>query len=492
MDASDLKTMSAVSTPADLREYIDVLENAGELRRVRAEVDWRWEAGAMSRLACERRGPAPLFENVKDYPGARLASVLMGPGKPLHSRTALALGLDKAIPTLELMEHIRQRLKHPHKPVTVASAAAPCKEVILKGKDANLLKFPVPWIKEIDGGRYLGTWCLIVTKDPDTGWVNWGTYRCELKGEDTFAILLQPERQHGGAMFRKYERSGRPMQIAMVIGADPASHLGCIAPLDHGMSEVDAAGALRGQGIKMVRCETSDLEVPANAEIVIEAEVLPGERVDEGPFGEYTGHSAHRGRTPVARVNCITHRSNPIFTMANMGKPWDDYAAPSHVMKGAVAKNRLEAHGIDVHSVYYLVPDTAVVAVKASAGSKRRVVSTLLAGQRLVGSGIVLVEEDVDVTNVEDVFWAISSRMNPQSYEILPDMPVNALYAWVTPEQRVTRESSAWVMDARFPHHWTEDYRKAHATVSDFKHGWSQGSKDKVLARWKEYGYGDI
>ena len=242
----------------------------------------------------------------------------------------------------------------------------------------------------------------------------------------------------------------------------------------------------------MVRCETSDLQVPANAEIIIEAEVLPGERVDEGPFGEYTGHSAQRGRTPVARVTCVTHRSNPIFTMANMGKPWDDYAAPSHVMKGAVAKNRLEAHGVDVHSVYYHVPDLAVVAVKAAAGSKRRVVSTLLAGQRLIGSGIVLVDEDVDVTNVEDVFWAISSRMNPESYEVINDMPVNALYAWITPEQRRTREASAWVMDARFPHHWSEEYRKAHTTVSDFEHGWSTSSKEKVLARWKEYGYGDI
>jgi hypothetical protein len=82
--------------------------------------------------------------------------------------------------------------------------------------------------------------------------------------------------------------------------------------------------------------------------------------------------------------------------------------------------------------------------------------------------------------------------MNPESYEILPDMPANSLHAWITPEQRRTKESSAWVMDARFPHHWTEEYRKAHTTVSDFKHGWSKSSKDKVLARWKEYGYEDI
>ncbi|HXP92836.1 MAG TPA: UbiD family decarboxylase, partial [Candidatus Binatia bacterium] len=170
---------SGLRCPNDLREYIDVLERAGELRRVRTEVDWHHEVGAMSRLVTERRGPAPLFERIKDYPGQQIAAVLLGPSKPhLHARVALALGLPKEIPTLDLIEEIRRRFKSPVKPALVTRAQAPCKEVVIAGQDVDLNGFAFPWIKEIDGGRYLGTSDVVVTKDPDSGWVNWGTYRC--------------------------------------------------------------------------------------------------------------------------------------------------------------------------------------------------------------------------------------------------------------------------------------------------------------------------
>lgn len=480
--------------PSDTREYIDLLERAGELRRVRAEIDWKFEAGAMSRLVCERRGPAPLFENVKGYPGQQLAAVLMGPSKPqLHGRVALALGLDKMTPTLDLIEVVRQRIKQPQKTVRVEKDAAPCKEVILHGNDADLLKFPIPWIKEIDGGRYLGTWCLIVTKDPDTGWVNTATYRCMVKDGRHFTILLAPTRQHGGYMLKKYEERGKPMPIALVIGADPHSHIAAMTPIDHGVCEAEIAGALRGKGIPMVACESIDLEVPASAEMVVEAEIFPGERDDEGPFGEYTGHAAHQGKVPVARVTCITHRKNPIHTLANMGKPYDDYATCGYMMTAAAAKNRLEAHGIDeVKSVFYYVPGTAVVSIKPGAGVKNRIVATLQSGRRMTAGGIVFVDEDVDVTNVEDVWWAISSRMNGENYEVIRNVAANPLIPWLTPAQRQSHEASMWVMDATFPHDWSAEYRAAHTGIADFKHAWSDSTKQKILARWNEYGYEDI
>ena len=479
--------------PTDVRAYIDLLEKAGELRRISAEVDWKYEAGAIGRLVCERRGPAPFFENVKDYPGQKLAAVLMGPGKPLHARTALALGLDKATPTLELIEIIRERIKHPQKTISVPKREAPCKEVILHGKEANLLQFPIPWLREIDGGRYFGTWCVIVTKDPDTGWSNWATYRCMVKDEQHFAILLSPERQHGGAMWKKYLARNEPMPIAVVIGADPHSHIAAMSPIEHGICEGEIAGALQGQGIRVVRCETSDLEVPANAEMVVEAEVMPGQLVDEGPFGEYTGHSAHRGMLPGARVTCITHRTDPIHTVSIPAKPYDDYHPCAYVMTAAAAKNRLEAHGInEVKSIYYYVPGTAVAAVKPGPGLRSRIISTLQSGPRMLAVGLVLVDEDVDVTNVEDIWWAISSRMNGENYEVIRNVPANMLFPWLTPAQRQRREASVWVMDATFPYDWTPEYLQEHTRVSDFKHAWSEGMKEKVLTRWKEYGYGDI
>jgi phenylphosphate carboxylase alpha subunit len=480
--------------PVDLREYLQVLERAGELRRVKAEVDWKWEAGAMSRLVNERRGPAPLFENIKGYPGQQMAAVLLGPSKPaLFARLALALGLDKATPTLDLIEIVRQRLKMLRKPTVVRKEQAPCKEVTIAAKDVDLDKFAFPWIKEtLDCGRYLGTWDIVALRDPDTGWLNWATYRCMQKDKNHFGILLMPSDQHGGAILKKYEAMNKPMPIAIVIGADPVCHLTAVTSVEHGVSEAEVAGGLRGEPVQVVKCETNDLEVPATAEMIIEGEVIPNERIDEGPFGEYTGHSAHRERTPVVRVTCITHRKNPIHTMANMGKPYDDSAGCMSVMIPAQARNRLEAHGVPVKAVYMFPPDGMVVSLKPAPGLQKRVIATLISGARLLMRGVVFVDEDVDVTDAEDVWWAICSRMNPESFEMIKGLAANTLYPWLTPEMREKHELPAFVMDATFPYHWSKEYRDDHTKVSDFKHGWSEATKKKILERWKEYGFGDV
>ncbi|MGH7906331.1 MAG: UbiD family decarboxylase, partial [Candidatus Binataceae bacterium] len=472
-----------LNCPSDLREYISRLEAVDELRRVRTEIDWRYEAGAMSRLVCERRGPAPLFENIKGYPEQSLAGVLLGPSKPyLLARAAIAMGLDKSTPQLELIEIARERFRSPHPPLTVSRDSAQCKEVVMDREEADLLRFPVPWIKEIDGGRYVGTWDIIVTKDPDTGWVNWGIYRCMAKDEQHFAILLLPADQHGGGILKKYEARNQPMPIALVIGADPLSHLASRAPLPHGSSEADIAGGLRGEGVPVVKCETSDLEVPANAELVIEAEVIAGQRVHEGPFGEYTGHAAHQGMAPLARVTCITHRLKPVFTFANMGKPWDDSAVTGAVVESAAAKNWLEDHGVRVKSIYYYVPNIVVVSVKPAPGLTKRIVGILTGGHRLLESGIVVVDEDVDVTDPADVWWAICSRMHPRRYEVIDNMPnFLPLWAWLTPEERAKREAPCWIMDTTFPHEWPRDYLEAHTRVSDFRSAWSEESQRMIL-----------
>lgn len=479
--------------PSDLRAFVELLECAGELRRVKAEVDWRYEAGAMSRLVTERRGPAPLFERVKDYPDQQIAAVLLGPSKSgIHGRVALALGLPKDTPTPDLIEEIRRRFKSPVKPVAVAREAAACKEVVVSERDVDLGAFAFPWIKEIDGGRYLGTSDIIVTEDPKTGWVNWGTYRCMVADRNHFTVLLKSTLQHGGAMLKRHEALARPLRLALVIGADPVSHIVASTPIDHGVDEADMVGALRGAPLPVVKCETNDLFVPANAEMVIEAEIVPGSEADEGPFGEYTGHAAHRGKAPLARVTCITHRRNPIHALANMGKPYDDFATIAYVTMPAVAKNRLEANGIDVKGVYHYVPGVAAISVKPQPGLHRRIISTLLSSHRLAQCGVVFVDEDVDVTDIEDVWWAICTRMNPERYEVVRNVPVNLLWPWLTPQERELREAGLWVMDASFPADWPAEYREKHTAAADFANAWSDSTKQSVLGRWREYGYEDI
>jgi phenylphosphate carboxylase alpha subunit len=477
----------------DLREYLRELEAEGELIKVTAEVDAHLEVGAITRLACERREPAPLFENIKGYPGHRMAGVLMGPGKhTTHSRIAIALGLDKMAHPSDLIRFVRERIGAPINPTLLERSESPCKEIVLRGEEANLSTIPSPWIKEIDGGRYVGTWDIVVTKDPDSGWVNWGVYRCMVKDERSFAILLFPGAQHGGSIFRKYEMRGQPMPVALVVGADPVCQLAAITPMAHGVSEAGAAGGLMGEPPPLVKCETIDLEVPTSAELVIEAEIRPGERTEEGPFGEYTGHTAHFGMMPLARVKCITHRKDPIFTMANMGKPWDDSAPAMSILLSAVATDRLEAHGVSVKSVYYHAPATAVVvSVKPTPGLVKRIVSVLTSGHRvLIGPGIVIVDEDVDVTNLEDVWWAVTTRMHPERFEVFSGVSANPLIPYLTPEERKCRETSLWVMDATFPYNWSDEYRHAHTRVADFKNAWSDELRRRVVERWSEYGFG--
>jgi len=130
--------------------------------------------------------------------------------------------------------------------------------------------------------------------------------------------------------------------------------------------------------------------------------------------------------------------------------------------------------------------------VKPAAGLAKRVVSTLLSGPRLMMRGVVLVDEDVDVTDLQDVWWAILSRMNPENYETIPGVAANTLYPWLTPEMRERKQLPVFIIDATFPYHWSKEYREHHTRVADFKNGWSEATKRKVLARWKEYGYGDV
>lgn len=483
----------------DLRSYLAVLEQEKELVKVSSEVDWNQEIGAITRRVCELRKAAPLFENIKDYPDQRLVGVMMGPGvSTLHSRFALALGLNKNIPPLELIEIVREKLKLRNSPKRVSPSEAPCKEVILKGKDANVLSLPIPWIHDpkIEGGRYIGTWDIVITKDPDTGWVNWGTYRCMAKDEHNLALVLVPGGQHGGKIFAKYQSQNKPMPVALVLGADPMSSIAAMAPLPHNVSEVDLAGGLLGESIPLVKCETIDLEVPATAEIVIEAEVMPNERVQEGPFAEYTGHIHGVNQIftkPLAKVNCITHRKNPIFTMANMGKPWDDWAVPGSILQSAVAKDWIESHGIAVEAIYHHAPMTAiVVAVKPIPGIINKISSILMSADRfmpLPASGLVFVGADVDVTNLEDVWWAITTRMHPENYHIIRRVPANPLMPYLKPSERLTMESCYWIMDATFPLDWSNEYRLDNTQVVDFRNSWSLEVQEKVIKRWKEYGF---
>lgn len=475
----------------DLREFLTRLDEEKEISRIQAEVDWDLEIGAISRRAIELRAPALLFEKVRGYAGDyRVLANLLSGSRPTHARLAIALGLPRDTPPLELIATYREKSKNRIKPVRVDTG--PCKEEIHMGEEVNLLEFPVPLIHGRDGGRYLGTWHIDVNKDPDTGWVNWATYRHMIHDEKTLGWLAVPF-QHGPSIYyEKYESRGQPMPMAIAIGMDPVYNVVANTAFPYGVCEADVIGGVRGTPVEVVKCETLDLEVPANAEIVLEGVVLPGERKLEGPFGEYTGYEAGaRMPRPVLRVQCITHRKNPILTMCNPGKPWEEDAVMDSITVSAMLENELEARGIPFKSVYVVPPALGVVvAVKPPYGGFAQTVASAIWASKpgFSRSYIFVVGEDVDVTNPEDVLWCLTTRLHPQKgIHIQSDAPGSPLRPFLGREEKEKGMAPRVLFDATFPHHWTSEDTPE---IIDFEHGWPQEVRDKVLARWAEYGVG--
>jgi 4-hydroxy-3-polyprenylbenzoate decarboxylase len=474
----------------DLREYLACLEREGELTRVQAEVDWNLELGAISRRAMDRRAPALLFENIKGYPRGYsvLANILARSQQFDYSRFALSMDVPKDIGALELIEAFVQRMDRRIPPELVATG--PCKENIVKGDEVNLLEFPVPLLKGPDGGRFIGTWHVNVTKDPETGWVNWGMYRHMVHDERTVGWLAPPV-QHGPSLFyKKYEARNEPMPMAIVIGTEPISTIMAGTPLPANVSEVEAVGGLRGEPVELVRCETIDLEVPASAEIVLEGHVIPHERRLEGPFGEFTGYAAgDRMERPVFRVDCITYRNNPILTASNVGKPWEEESVMGSVTWSAALVDDLRKRGIYFKSLYVAPPLQAIIVScdPPYPGYQQTLASAIWSSKFGINRAyIFIVGEDVDVTNIEDVWWCLTTRLHPVN-GIHVQRNTNAFVLWpfISDEERRMGQGSKVYFDATFPSNWPKE--KIPTTI-DFKHGWPEEIQQRVLERWNELG----
>ncbi|MFN3535454.1 MAG: UbiD family decarboxylase domain-containing protein, partial [Desulfatiglandales bacterium] len=268
----------------DNREYIEALRKSGDVVDIYEEVHWDLELGAIVRRVCEKKGPAAFFHKITDYPNFRAF------GAPIatYRRLAVALGLEPETPIPKIAEEYTRRTKgQPIKPKIIDKKDAPCKEVILLGEDADLFDLLAPMVHDGDGGRYIGTWHFVVAKDLDTDFVNWGMYRQMVYDEKTMVGPILPFSDMG-KMLTKYAAKNLPMPFATVIGPDPLSAIASSAPSP--IDEVDFTGMLMGEPVELVKCETSDLYVPAHAEIIIEGVIIPNVLLDEAPFGEYTGY----------------------------------------------------------------------------------------------------------------------------------------------------------------------------------------------------------
>jgi len=469
----------------DLRSFLAAIEASGDLVKVDAEVDWDQELSGIGRLACERNGPAFMFNNVKDYSPQWRVVV-----NPIASwrRLAVMFGLPVDTPVRDLYEAYAAREQRLIPPTVVKDG--PCKEVIIPGDRVDLFDLPSQMVHDGDGGRYLGTWDLVVSKDADTDWVNWGMYRFMVHNERLLTGYPRPTSHLGKMLLEGYVPRKRPMPIAIVIGADLPSHLAAASTFRIAGNEADLAGGLGEQSVELVKCETSDLYVPASSELVIEAEIYPDRIAQEGPYGEYPGYrSGEMGTAICARVTAITHRRNPIFTHDTTG--FMDSSAVTTSISGAVAiRRRLEKHGVPVVNVY-VPPEGGVhlviVSVRRGGAEVARKVVEVLTARRALMSKIIVVDEDVDVFNMAAVIHAFATKCHPargvhvERYE----GRANALTPAYSQEERAARSGASVALDATWPPEWPVEQTPIRATLDSM---YSPDVQRRVQERWKALG----
>jgi 4-hydroxy-3-polyprenylbenzoate decarboxylase len=406
----------------NLREWIKRLESEGELKHIDAEVDWNEEIGAITRKVYSKRGPALLFENIKGHKGTISTKLFTG-GLLTIGRVAMMLDLPKETDIKNLIEVVRQRFKNPVEPKQVKDG--PIKENIIRGADIDLFQFPVPKWHYLDGGRYINTFCGVVTKDPETGIRNVGLYRGMILDKDEIGVLLVPG-QGWGVHYLKYQELKKPMPVAVVYGYDEALVFNAAAPLPRDLDEYKVTGALRQEPVELIKCETVDLDVPAEAEIVVEGYISPDPKdyKMEGPFGEYTGYYGERAKRPVIKVTCITHRNDPIFRGTLEGR---DHKNPNEdgaifvVNLSAIAKNILESQGVPGVLEVRVGPITFVKIKKLFRGHAKQVAAALWGSSaaQYLFKIVIVVEEDTDIWSSMAVEAALAYRVNAAEDDIV-------------------------------------------------------------------------
>jgi 4-hydroxy-3-polyprenylbenzoate decarboxylase len=404
---------------SDLREFIARAEQAGEIVRIKG-ADWKLEMGTLAEIVNHARSqpPAILFEEVPGYPnGMRLLSGATNSSK----RLAIALGLPVPDNPLDVVRAYRDRMKT-HRPIAPQTVATgPVLENVDRDEKVDLLKFPVPLLHEHDGGRYIGTDDLVIMRDPEENWVNCGTYRAMVQDEKHVSLWISPGK-HGRQIREKYFRAGRPCPVLISGGHDPVLFLAGGNELKFGLSEYDYAGGHRGEPYAIVSSEIHGLPMPAHAEIVLEGEMVEGVNAREGPFGEFTGYYASSpSEQPVVRVERVYYRNDPILGIASPMRPPSDFSFSKCVMKAGMIWDEVERAGLSgVAGVWVHEFGGArmfnVIAVKQAYPGHARQAGLLAAGCQsasYLGRFVVVVDEDVDPTDLFEVMWAICTRCDP-------------------------------------------------------------------------------
>ena len=431
----------------DLRDFIDHLEQNGELKRISVEVDPVLEMTEICDRVLRAGGPALLFENPKGSHIPVLANLF---GTP--HRVALGMGED-TVDSLREVGQLLAFLKEPEPPKGMKDAwqkmpifkqvlnmapkvvkSAPCQQQVIECDDIDLSQYPIQLCWPEDAAPLI-TWGLVVTQGSDKPRQNLGIYRQQVIGKNR--VIMRWLSHRGGALdFKEWQQQhpGEPFPVSVVLGCDPATILAAVTPIPDSLPEYAFAGLLRGSKTELVKCIGNDLQVPSTAEIVLEGVIYPDDMADEGPYGDHTGYYNEVDRFPVLTIERITQRQNPIYHSTYTGRPPDEPAilgvALNEVFVPILQKQFPEI--VD----FYLPPEgcsyrMAVVSMKKQyPGHAKRVMMGVWSFLRqfMYTKFVIVVDDDVNVRDWNDVIWAITTRMDPaRDTTLVENTPIDYL-----------------------------------------------------------------
>jgi 4-hydroxy-3-polyprenylbenzoate decarboxylase len=463
----------------DLRSFIDASKSVERNWREILGANWDQEIGALTETTAELIAEPPmlLFDEIKDYPkGYRVASLVFAS----YRRCALLLGLPLDRTRLELVRLATTRIRtaQPLPPRVVPDG--PVMQNVAHGADIDLLRFPVPRYHMRDGGRYIGTGDTVLNRDPESGFVNMGTYRVQVHEPDLLGLWMSPG-QDGRLICQRYWERGESCPIVVTFGGDLVSFMASHTKSPWGRSELDFAGGLRGRPVDVITGPLTGLPIPAHAEIAIEGEVPPPdvEARAEGPFGEWPGYYSGGTRgtgkpQPVIRVKALYYRDDPIIL--NEAPLWPGAVKHGLAIHSGVIWDQLEAAGIPgITGVYQHSPYMVVVAIEQRyAGHAKQAGFATLAAAASARNGryIVIVDEDIDPTNMKEVLWAMQTRVDPAStIELIDGAWSTPLDPRMPPDKRVSGDhtNSRAIFLATRPWEWRDQFPLVSRTEKELR-----------------------
>jgi 4-hydroxy-3-polyprenylbenzoate decarboxylase len=450
----------------DLREFIERVDALHALRRIEG-ADPRFEVGGITEVAAGRPDcPALLFDAIKGFPrGFRVfTNAATSP-----QRAALALGIDPALRPLDALKAWMEKRKTltPRPPVIVKDAAF----LRNTSKTVDLTRFPAPIWHRHDGGPYIGSGSIVIMRDPDGGWINASIYRVQVHGPRQVTVQFDHAGRHGAIIARKYWDRGEPCPLVVVNGEDPALFIAGFEYLPAGQSEYEFAGAIKGAPIEVFPGPLTGLPIPAHAEIVFEGYLPPQITLPEGPFGEFTGYYASDARpAPVMEVAATYHRDDPILLGSPpMKPPRFHFGLP---FRAATIWQNLDAAGVtDVVGAWQHVSQLmTVVALKQRYDGHAKRAALVAAAHSYMARIVVVVDDDVDPSNLSDVMWAVATRCEPsEQVDILRNAWSSALDPRIPPQDKLNgiTSHSKLIIEACRPFPWFDQFPPTSALSLD-------------------------